>query len=174
MIKMAQKLTEISKAVRRDIIDIACENGLEHIAPAFSTVDMLVTLYELFMKGKDKFILSKGHGCLALYAVLRRHGLNPAISGHPDIECEQGIECTTGSLGHGLPIAAGMAIARKIKREKGHIYVMLGDGECQEGTTWETLLIAAHHGLNNFTVIVDCSFMSSSFYKGDTFDYLRD
>ena len=87
--------------------------------------------------------------------VLQEKGYKPKILGHPDIEPCEGIPCTTGSLGHGLPVAVGMAMAKKLKKEPGHIYVLLSDGECQEGTTWESLMVAAHHKLNNLTVIID-------------------
>ena len=148
-------LEEKAKEIRRDIISLAMEHKLTHIAPAFSIVEILVALYEAVLGQDDNFILSKGHGCLALYSVLRARGLKPTLSGHPDMDRAQGIECTTGSLGHGLPIAAGMALARKRTGRKGRIYVLLGDGECQEGTTWESLLMAAHHRLDNLTVVVD-------------------
>ncbi len=144
-----------ARKIRKAILKLALKYNLPHIAPAFSTVEILVALYEEVLDKNDKFILSKGHGSLGLYAVLRQKGLNPTISGHPDIECAQGIECTTGSLGHGLPIAAGIALARKLKAKQGNIYVLISDGECNEGTIRESTLIAAHHKLDNLTIIVD-------------------
>ena len=87
--------------------------------------------------------------------MLRERGYNPKIQGHPDLDEQNRIFCTTGSLGHGFPLAVGMAIARKLKNQKGRIYVLIGDGECQEGTTWESSLIASHHKLDNLVVIVD-------------------
>ena len=107
------------------------------------------------MKDKDEFILSKGHACYPLYILLRGKGYNPKISGHPDIDKKNGISCTTGSLGHGLPIGVGMALARKLLNKDGRVYVLIGDGEIQEGTTWESSLIASHHKLDNLTVIID-------------------
>lgn len=148
-------LEDKAKTVRREIINLAMEHRLSHIAPALSIVEILVALYEAVLNENDKFILSKGHACLSLYAILRQHGFNPTLSGHPDIQREQGIECTTGSLGHGLPMGTGMALARKLKKETGDIYVLISDGECQEGTTWESMLIASHHKLDNLTIIVD-------------------
>jgi transketolase len=144
-----------AKSVRREILDLAMAYKNRHIAPAFSTIETLVVLFNRIMRKNDKFILSKGHGCLGLYVMLKKKGLNPKISGHPDIDLKQGIECTTGSLGHGLPIATGMALAKKLKDREGDIYVLMSDGECQEGATWESALIAAHHKLNNLTAIVD-------------------
>lgn len=154
-------LEEKARMIRRETLALAMSTKHAHIAPAFSIVEILVALYEEVLKNDDKFILSKGHGCLSLYIILRQHGLNPTISGHPDLESAQGIECTTGSLGHGLPIGTGMALARKLKNKEGNIYVLMSDGECQEGTTWESMLIASHHKLDNLTIIVDYNKMQS-------------
>lgn len=154
-------LEDQAKAIRRETIDLAIKHNLTHIAPAFSIVEILVALYEEVLKKNDKFILSKGHGCLSLYTVLRKKGFNPTISGHPDIECDQGIECTTGSLGHGLPMGTGMALARKLKNKPGDIYVLMSDGECQAGTTWESILIASHHKLSNLTCVIDYNKLQS-------------
>lgn len=145
----------ISKQLRRDILELAIQYNDGHIAPSYSCVETLVSLYYQVMKKEDKFILSKGHACLALYAVLQSKGFNPKISGHPDIEECQGVSCTTGSLGHGLPIGLGMAFARKIQNKKGRIFVLMGDGECQEGTTWESMNLINRFNLNNLVVIVD-------------------
>ena len=87
--------------------------------------------------------------------ILKEKGFNPKLSTHLERDEKNGIHCTTGSLGHGLPIAAGMAFARKKNKIKGKIYVMISDGECQEGTTWESLLIATKHRLDNLVIIVD-------------------
>ena len=144
-----------AKKLRKDILEIALECKDGHIAPAFSVVEILVALYNEILKKDDKIILSKGHGCLSLYASLKDKGFNPKISGHPDVDVKQGIFCTTGSLGHGLPIGVGMAFARKFKKEKGHIFVIIGDGECQEGTIWESLNLAQRYKLDNLTIIVD-------------------
>lgn len=147
-------LEEKAKSLRRKTLDLSVEINYGHLASAFSIVETLVALDEV-LKEDDKFILSKGHGCLSFYVVLRQKGFNPAISEHPDIQVEQGIECTTGSLGHGLPIGVGMAVAKKFKKEQGRVYVLMSDGECQEGTTWESLLLASHYGLDNLTIIID-------------------
>lgn len=149
------------KEIRKKILDLAVECENSHIASALSMVEILVALYDTVMKSEDKFILSKGHGCLGLYVVLREKGFNPTILGHPDIEVSQGVECTTGSLGHGLPIAVGMALAKKLKGEKGIIYVLMGDGECQEGTTWESAILASNLGLDNLKIIIDCNKLQS-------------
>lgn len=163
------KLEERARQLRREILDLAIVSNNGHIASAFSIVEILVALYYRVLGGDDKFILSKGHGNLGLYAILRRKGYDPKILGHPDIEPEQGIECTTGSLGHGLPIGVGMAIARKITGRKGSIYVLMGDGECQEGTIWESLLLCNKFALDNLVVIVDRNKLQAF---GDTEDIL--
>jgi transketolase len=87
--------------------------------------------------------------------LLREIGNNPKLMGHPSRDSNNGVPCTTGSLGHGLPMALGMALAKKATGQPGKVYVLMGDGECQEGTTWESLLIAANLGLDNLVVIVD-------------------
>jgi len=126
-----------------------------HIAPALSCVEIIEAVYNI-KTNDDKFILSKGHGCLALYVKLQELGYNPDIyKGHPDIDIENGIECTTGSLGHGLPVAVGMAYAKKLKKEDGRIFVLISDGELQEGTTWESLNLTKKFNLDNLIIIID-------------------
>ena len=149
-------LTERGKEMRRKVLNLALEIGDAHIGGSFSEIEILLALFDSVLKNKEnKFILSKGHACYPLYILLRERGFNPKISGHPDLDSENNISCTTGSLGHGLPIGVGMALARKLKKQKGKIYVLMGDGECEEGTTWESLLISAHHKLDNLVVIID-------------------
>ena len=151
-----KNLKEKAKKLRRDVLDLALETGGEgHLGGSFSEIEILISLYKKILKEDDKFILSKGHACYPLYVLLREKDFNPKISGHPDIDEKNGISCTTGSLGHGLPIGVGMALARKMTGKSGRIYVVMGDGEVQEGTTWEASLLAVHHKLNNLTVIVD-------------------
>ena len=143
------------KEIRKKVIDLGLEKGDSHLGGSFSEIEILIALFDVVMKKEDKFILSKGHACHPLYILLRGKGYNPKISGHPDLCEKEGLCCTTGSLGHGLPIGAGMAFARKKLNKPGKIYVLIGDGECQEGTTWESSLIANHHKLDNLIVIVD-------------------
>jgi len=150
-----EHIKNIAKKIRKTILEMAINHSDGHIAPAYSLVEILICLYENIMNKEDKFILSKGHGCLGLYAVLEYKGFYPKYSGHPDIDEKNGIFCTTGSLGHGLPIAVGMAIAKKHMKKNGHIFVMIGDGECQEGTAWESLNLAKHFKLDNLTIIID-------------------
>ena len=150
-----KKLEEKSKWLRRETINLAKENGGYHFGGSFSATEILVTLYDKILKEGDKFILSKGHACFPLYVLLKEKGYTPKISGHPSIDPKNGINCTTGSLGHGIPIGIGMALAKKIKKDSGQIYILAGDGECQEGTTWESMMLASHYGLGNLTIIVD-------------------
>ena len=118
-------------------------------------IEMLLALYESVLQKEDKFILSKAHASFPLCLLLQNKGLQPELRTHLELDPVNGIHCTTGSLGHGLPIATGMAMARKRLGRPGRIYVMISDGECQEGTTWESLLIGATHELDNLIVLVD-------------------
>jgi len=147
----------IKKALllRQRTFEAFIEHGEAHLGGSFSMIEMLLALYECLLEPQDKFILSKSHASFPLCLLLRDHGLKPKVGTHLEIDEENGIHCTTGSLGHGLPIAVGMAIARKRLNRQGRIYVMISDGECQEGTTWESLLIAAAHSLDNITIMVD-------------------
>lgn len=142
--------------LRKRMVEIDYKYKNNHLASALSALPIIKDIYEDFDFDNDKFILSKGHGSLALYAVLEDYGYNPDVSKiHPDIDIKNGISCTTGSLGHGLPIAVGMAMAKKHKNKKGLVSVLLGDGECQEGTTWESLLVADKYKLDNLKVHID-------------------
>lgn len=155
MIIQIEKLIEKAKKLRIQVLDLSLETGEAHIGGCFSEIEILISLYNCVLREKDKFILSKGHCGYPLYLLLREKGYNPKIAVHPDIDEKNGIYCTTGSLGHGLPIGVGMAMARKFQGCDGSIYVLVGDGECQEGTTWESLLIASKHKLDNLKIIVD-------------------
>ena len=145
----------IAKKLRQDTFLAFVKKGEAHLGGSFSIIEILVLLYEKILSKKNKFILSKSHASYPLCILLRKKGLKPKITTHLEIDLKNGINCTTGSLGHGLPIATGMAFARKKLNKKGNIYVLISDGECQEGTTWESLLIAAKHKLDNLVVIVD-------------------
>ncbi|MFH1326498.1 MAG: 1-deoxy-D-xylulose-5-phosphate synthase N-terminal domain-containing protein [archaeon] len=148
-------LNQKAKQLRKEIIDLAVEKQDFHPGGELSSIELLVALYNLILKPQDKFLLGKGHNCYSMYCLLRQKGYNPIISKHPDIDEKNNISCTSGSLGHALPIAAGMAFARKLEKKPGHIYVLLGDGECQEGTLWETSLLLKHYKLDNLTTIID-------------------
>jgi len=150
-----QELEEKSKQLRINVLNLALETNGSHIGGSFSEIELLISLFHNILNEDDLFILSKGHACYPYFLLLREKGFNPKIMGHPEIDPLNGIHCTTGSLGHGLPIATGIAFTKKIKKEPGRIYVLMSDGECQEGTTWEISPIATHHNLDNLTVIVD-------------------
>ena len=125
------------------------KKGEAHLGGSFSMIEILLTLYEKILKKNDKFVLSKSHSSFPLCILLNEKGFKNEITTHLEIDEKNGINCTTGSLGHGLPISTGMAFSRKIQKKGGNIYVMISDGECQEGTTWESLLIATKHKLKN-------------------------
>ena len=128
-----------AKKLRQKTFLAFIEKGEAHLGGSFSMIEIIITLYEKILKSEDKFILSKAHASYPLCLLLNDYGLNPKLSTHLEIDEKNGINCTTGSLGHGLPIATGMAFARKHRKKKGKIYVLISDGECQEGTTWESL-----------------------------------
>ena len=156
-----------SKQVRRDTITLSKANGGYHYGGCFSIVEILISLYDHILEIGDRFILSKGHACWPYYVLLRERGYHPKLEGHPSLDPANGVSCTTGSEGHGLPTGIGMAMARKMRGDPGKIYVLMGDGECQEGTTWESMLIAAHRRLDNLIVIVDWNGIQGSGFVED-------
>ncbi len=170
------ELKKICSEVRIDILDSIIEAGSGHIGGSFSMVEIFVALYyevmnidpaDPKMKGRDRFVLSKGHSCPCLYAVLANKGFfdkeelkrerkfNSILQGHPDSKRCPGVEASSGSLGQGISIAAGMALGAKMTGEKSNVYTVIGDGECGEGMVWEAATAAAHYKLDNFTVILD-------------------
>ncbi len=150
-----KNLESKAKELRKKVLDLGLEQGEAHIGGCFSEIEILITLYKIIMEKEDKFILSKGHCSHPMYILLNEKGFCPKITSHPDIDEENGIFCTTGSLGHGLSIAVGMAWARKIQNKKGNIYVLIGDGESQEGVIWESIPLAVKNKLDNLVIIVD-------------------
>jgi transketolase len=155
-----------SKSVRGDVINIIYNSGTGHPGGSLSCVDILVALYFDVMKKDDKFILSKGHAVPSLYAILSelnyitREDLNSLrknngyLQGHPCYKIN-GIEVSSGSLGQGLSIASGLAMALELEKSMGKVYVLLGDGECDEGQIWEAAMFASHQKLDNLVAIVD-------------------
>jgi len=162
--------------IRHNVIDVSIENGAGHIAPSLSCVDILVALYYNVMNYKpsdprwdkrDRLIFSKAHGCYALYAILADKGVLPkkewnsfyspqsTLLGCMERRLDYGLEAGCGSLGHGLPMAAGLAFGAKLQNKQYRIFCVIGDGEMQEGTTWEAIQYAAKHELDNLTIIVD-------------------
>ena len=150
-----KKLIIKAKKLRQNTFLAFIQKGEAHLGGSFSMIEILLTLYEVIIKKNDKFILSKAHASFPLCILLKEKGLNPKLTTHLELDKKNGIHCTTGSLGHGLPIATGIAFAKKQQKNSGKVYVMMSDGECQEGTTWESLLIATKHKLDNLVVIVD-------------------
>ncbi len=174
------ELDERSKYLRSLIID-GLSAGRGHVGSPLSIVEILRVLYDEVLDvrpeqpdwpERDRFILSKGHGCLALYAILADHGFFPKqelkrfckpgalLGGHVDAHIP-GIEASTGALGHGLPIGVGMALAARMRGRKSRVFVVTGDGELGEGSVWEAALAASKHGLQNLTVIVDYNKLQS-------------
>lgn len=169
-------LQEKAKELRREILRMIGANRVGHFGGSLSVVEIMTVLYFHQMKydpqdpklnGRDRLILSKGHSAPAQYAAMALAGFFPweelqtlkklgsRLQGHPNLACLPGIEANTGSLGQGLSMAIGMALAVRIKKEKGRFYVIMGDGELQEGQVWEAAMAAANFGLNTITAIVD-------------------
>ena len=169
-------LEEKARRVRTHIVRMIAGAGSGHIAPALSCADIVSALYFSVLRldpgnpqweDRDRFILSKGHGCAAHYAVLAEKGFFPLevldtfcrldsiLGGHPDRLKVPGVEASTGSLGHGLPIGVGMAIAGKVDGRAYRVFVLLGDGENDEGAVWEGAMAASHYKLDNLIAIID-------------------
>tara|TARA_B100000963_G_scaffold29270_1_gene21706 strand:- start:32808 stop:33563 length:756 start_codon:yes stop_codon:yes gene_type:complete len=149
------KLKKKAKQLRIDTFNSFVTKGEAHLGGSFSIIEIIITIYEIFLKKKDKFILSKSHSSYPLCLLLRQKGFKTKLTTHLEIDEKNGINCTTGSLGHGLPISVGMAFAKKKLKKDGKVFVLISDGECQEGTTWESLLIASKYELDNLNIIVD-------------------
>lgn len=156
----------MEKNLRKLIIGAAYNAKHGHIPSALSIVEIITALDKVKTE-EDVFILSKGHGCLAYYAYLVLKGFitekelnafgkkDSRLGGHPDKNKIKEVYASTGSLGQGFPIAVGAALARKVKKQPGKIYCLLGDGECNEGSIWEALMIAVNLKLDNLICIVD-------------------
>ena len=172
-----------SKELRSLVLDALEGGGRGHLGPAASLIEIVRVLYDSilvhdpsdpFLQKRDRFILSKGHGCLGLFAVLADHGYFPVsylkefcefeskLGGHPERATLPGIEFSTGALGHGLSVGIGMAMASRLRKEKWRTFVLVGDGELNEGSIWEGAMHAAQHQLGSLTVIVDFNRMQAS------------
>ena len=171
-------------------------NNGGHVGAALSLVELMTIIYFKISKinkknfknnNRDRIIFSKGHGCLVLYAILHEVGLidgkilktfcekNSILGGHPE-HFVPGVEASTGSLGHGLPISVGLALSAKIKKQNFKSIVIVGDGELNEGSNWEAMLMAAKHKLNNLILIIDYNKIQSYGFTKDILDLepLRD
>lgn len=165
----------MSLNIRRTVIEQSFRAGVGHIGSSLSIADIVAALYGGVLRGgsdqdpdRDRFILSKGHAVLALYAALHEagrlstHDLNTfctdgtAVSGHPDHELGP-IELSTGSLGHGLSVGAGVALGARLSGSPSRVFVLVSDAECNEGAIWEAAMFAAHHGLGNLVAIIDAN-----------------
>jgi transketolase len=174
---VVESLSRIAIAVRKRVLTMIFSAGAGHIGGSLSSVDILVSLYFHAMKydparpddpDRDRFILSKGHSVESFYAVLARAGYFPEARlaeygsfgtmfyGHPTRKVP-GVEIPSGSLGHGLSIAVGMALAAKRDRSARRVFVLMGDGEQAEGSVWEAAIAAAHYGLDNLVAVIDCN-----------------
>jgi transketolase len=172
----AGRLKHEANRIRRSVVEMIGRAGLGHIGGDLSTTDILATLFFAVLRvdpampaapDRDRFILSKGHCAAALYSTLALRGFLPvealstfmqplsALNGHPNRRKVPGVEANTGPLGHGLPIGVGSAIAAKLARTPSRTFVVLGDGELQEGSNWEAAMCAGHRRLDNLTAIVD-------------------
>jgi len=180
-----------SRALRRLVVRALAGAGRGHLGPAYSVVEILRVLYDDILRHRpaepgwperDRLILSKGHGCLALYALLADHGYFPAtwldrfcdfgapLGGHPEAGEVPGVEASTGALGHGLPIGVGMALAARLARRPSRVVVVMGDGETNEGSVWEAALIAGKHRLGNLLAVVDANGMQAAGATAEVLD----
>lgn len=169
-------LNEKARNIRKNIIKMICIAGSGHPGGSLSAVEILTALYFSVLRidpenpdwnERDRFVLSKGHGCPALYATLAERGFFPEsdlwglrkidshLEGHPDMNKTPGVDMTSGSLGNGFACALGMAIAGKARGRSFRVYSLLGDGELQEGIVWEAAMAASNHRLDNLVAIVD-------------------
>lgn len=176
--KNINHLNLVCKKIRKSILDTSLAAGASssHFGGSLSTVEILVTLFEKILnfksneplwENRDRFILSKGHACLGYYSMLAEKGFFPKDSlnlfekndsfllGHPVINKKKGIEFSNGSLGMGLSLGIGVALAAKIRNKNFKTYVLIGDGECNEGSVWEAAMSAPHFQLKNLTAILD-------------------
>ena len=179
---------KIAQDIRIKIIEMLFNSKSSHLGSSLSIVDIITFLYFGFLNidpenpdnpDRDRFILSKGHACSALYAALAMRGFFPVkllekycinnglFSGHCTFGIIPGIEASTGSLGHGLPMGIGMAIAGRNLKNKYRVFVLLSDGECNEGSVWEAAMFAGHHKLDNLTAIIDFNGLQALGYTKD-------
>jgi transketolase len=171
------ELRELARRIRLHVLRMTNRGGSSHVGAAFSMADIVAVLYGAVLRldpanpkspTRDRFLLSKGHAGAAIYAALAERGFFPIerlldhcqdgadFSGHISHKGIPGVEFSTGSLGHALPVAAGMAFAAKRADAKHRVVCLLSDGECDEGSNWEAILFAPHHKLDNLTAIIVC------------------
>lgn len=176
-LKKKLRIAELNKKadqIRKDLVKVAVRNKAGHIAPSLSSVDILTVLYYNIMNlsddpqwnERDRLVFSKAHGCYGVYSILSDIGYVPRkdwdnfykdsfLSGCIERSAEHGMEAGCGSLGHGLPMAVGIAFGARLQNKKYRIYCIVGDGEMQEGSMWEAIQFAVKHSLSNLTIIID-------------------
>lgn len=169
-LRNTQSLTDIVKEARLRLLELHYTSQHGHLGGNLSCIDALTVLYRETMGPDDQFILSKGHSAGALYIALWSCGVlseddlktftkdNTYLSAHPPVGLGlKEVLFGTGSLGHGVPLAAGLALAKRVRKETGRVFCLTGDGEWQEGSCWETLILAVHQKLNTLTILVDAN-----------------
>jgi transketolase len=177
-IRSSAALDDRSLALRALALRALLGGGRGHIGPTFSAMEILRVAFDDFLRhrpddarwpDRDRLLLSKGHGCIALYTLLADHGyfdaelldgfcrVDSPLGGHPERGAVPGVEASTGALGHGLPLGVGLARAARIRGTDRRVVVVTGDGELNEGSNWEAAMAAAHHGLDGLTVLVDAN-----------------
>lgn len=166
MLRRSNKKFRMKQDLIKKIIETSYKSKEGHIASSLSILDILIVVFKNFIVGKNNhFVLSKGHASLGLYSVMEYFSLleepmenfckfDSVLGGHPSNKIKN-VECSTGSLGHGMPIGVGMAIGEKILGSDKKVFVVIGDGESNEGTIWESALLASHHNLNNLFCFLD-------------------
>ena len=188
---MTKKSEELGNRIRKHALEMTHLGSSSHIASILSIADIVAVLYEEIMffnsknpndKQRDRFILSKGHAGAAVYAALAEKGFfsksqlklhcanGSNLSGHISHKNVPGVEFSTGSLGHGLSVGCGMAKYAKLEELKHKVFVLLSDGECDEGSNWESILFASHHKLDNLVVIIDYNKIQSIDSISDTLE----
>jgi transketolase len=181
----------LANRIRRHVVEMTHRAGSSHVGSSLSMAELLAVLYRSILRigpatasdpDRDRLILSKGHGCAGLYAVLAECGFFPLdwldsfyhdgarLPGHATAHGIPGIEVSTGALGHGLPIACGLALAARQDGRFWRVFTLLSDGECDEGSTWEAALLAPQHGLDNLVAIVDYNKIQSLGHVKDVLD----
>lgn len=162
-------LSEVIRKAKMRLLKMHFESGVGHIGGNLSSLDLLMYLHHKVLSANDVFVLSKGHAAGALYVTLwsigrltdddlkQFHKDGTKLAGHPPPNWIPEIRFATGSLGHGLSLSVGVALGKKLKGEEGRVFCLLSDGEWNEGSNWEALIFAAHHKLENLTLIIDCN-----------------
>ncbi|MGD2037164.1 MAG: transketolase [Desulfobacterales bacterium] len=183
-----EELEKMAVIIRCDIIDMICTAAAGHPGGSLSAADVVTALYFRVMRidpknpdwpDRDRFILSKGHACPVWYAALAERGyfdkshlktlrrMGSILQGHPDMRKTPGIDMTAGSLGHGLSAGLGMALSGKLLQKDYHVFVIIGDGESQEGSIWEASMAAPNFKLDNLTAILDYNHLQNDYSLED-------